>query len=138
MLTAPSRPPPLAPHVSVAYGNPEARSAAEAGSVSVTKGPYVITAHAEEAGPRNPVRLTITGVNLWGAWAIRFVDNLGEGVSGLTASDIRVNDEGTAVTATLSGPASGGRYVVVVVTAAGRSQMSDTGGNTISLNLRNF
>lgn len=115
---------------SVSYGGPEG-PATGAGSVSATKGPYVESVAPAAAGRGSTVTLTLTGANLSGASAIRFINPSGAPATGLTVTNIGVNAEGTVLTATLSvsGTAATGQYVVLVITPAG-----DFGGNLLQIN----
>ena len=115
---------------SVSYGGPAGQTTA-AGSVSATKGPHVGSIAPAAVGRGSTVTLTLTGANLFGASAVRFINPSGAPAAGLTVTDINADVGGTALTATLniSGTAVAGQYVLLVITPAG-----DSGGNLIQIN----
>lgn len=115
---------------SVSYVGPEGQTTV-AGSVSASKGPYVELVAPAAVGRGSTATLTLTGANLFGASAIRFINPSGVPAAGLTVTNLSVNAEGTVLTATLnvSGATATGRYVLLVITPAG-----DSGGNTIQIN----
>ena len=115
---------------SVSYGGPGGQTTA-VGSVSATKGPHVGSIAPAAVGRGSTVTLTLTGANLFGASAVRFINPSGAPSAGLTVTDINVNVGGTSLTATLniSGTAATGQYVLLILTPAGNS-----GGNLILIN----
>ena len=114
---------------SVGYGGRDGQTAAS-GSVSATKGPYVASVAPATVTTGTDVTLTITGMNLSGASALRFVSPINTAATGLTLTNIVVNADGTSLTATLAvaSTAATGQYVFVVITPAG-----DSGGNPIRI-----
>lgn len=114
---------------SVSYGDPEGQAGTS--SVSAMKGPYIESVAPAAVGRGSTVTLTLTGANLAGVSAIQFINPSGAPATGLSVLNLGTNPEGTVLTATLavSGAATAGQYVLLVITHAG-----DSGGNTIQIN----
>ncbi len=103
--------------------------------VSVTTGPNISAIAPVSVARGATVALTITGNNLSGATAIRFIDANGAVDSTITASNLTVNADGTQLTATLTvgGSAALGQRVVVVTTSSGTTPAIKVGANTITI-----
>lgn len=126
----------MAPFVSVDYGYPD-KLGTVFGNVSVATGPHVASVAPAAAVRGSSVALTITGANLAGASAIRFISSAGLIALPLTVTNIVVNADGTTLTATLNVPATSvtpGQYVVVVMSPAGDSLTTPGGGNLLQIN----
>ena len=123
---------PLSHALSVGYGAPEGQAAAGT-TVSVTTGPHIASVSPAQTPPGSTLTLTVTGRNLSGANAVRFLKSTGEADFGLTVSNIAVNAEGTVLTATLnvSPNAEPGRRVVIVTTPAAGSLTAAVGSNVL-------
>lgn len=128
----------LSPGVSVGRGagvDPNAARLALGGGVSVAKGP-ALTGVAPAAAARATTRtLTLAGGNLSGATSLTFLDLNGNRDTAVVASNLSVSADGKTLTATLTVQSSAalGRRIVIVNTAAGRSQFADSGANTIDI-----
>jgi YD repeat-containing protein len=103
--------------------------------VTATRGPVVSAISPNSLARGATVTLTITGSNLGGASALRFIDANGVIDSGLAASNLTVNADGTSLTATVAvnGAAALGKRVVVVTASAGSTPAVDAGANTITV-----
>jgi hypothetical protein len=103
--------------------------------VSVTTGPNISAIAPGSVARGATVTLTITGNNLSGATAIRFIDANGAVDSNITASNLTVNADGTQLTATLTvgGSAALGQRVVVVTASSGTTPAIKVGANTITI-----
>lgn len=127
--------PPMSKSVSVGYGSAEGQAIPSA-SVSATKGPYVASVSPASAARNTTVTLTITGANLAGASAVRFIRADGTLDATLSVSNISVNADGTALTATLSVPSNAltGQRIVIVVSPTADSMTTVAGNNVIQIN----
>ena len=127
--------PPMSKSVSVGYGSAEAQAIPSA-SVSATTGPYVASVSPATAARNTTVTLTITGANLAGVNAVRFIKSDGSLDTTLTISNISVNGDGTVLTATLSVASNAltGQRVVIVVSPAANSMTTVAGNNVIQIN----
>ena len=103
--------------------------------VSVTTGPNISAIAPGSVTRGTTVTLTITGDNLSGATALRFIDANGAVDSTITASNLTVNAGGTQLTATLTvgGSAALGQRVVVVTGSSGTTPAIKVGANTITI-----
>jgi hypothetical protein len=103
--------------------------------VSATTGPHVQSITPNSLTRGASVTVTINGVGLSGATALRFLAASGTLDSNITASNITINADGTSLTATInvSGSAVPGSHVVVVTTPNGDSMLVDIGTNTINV-----
>ncbi|HEU4768715.1 MAG TPA: IPT/TIG domain-containing protein, partial [Pyrinomonadaceae bacterium] len=124
--------------VSVRYGTPQNNPPIFVnGAVSVTRGP-VLSAVTPAAVTRGAsTSLTIEGVALNGATSISFFNRVnGTLATGITISNIAVNNQGTSLTATITvaGDAPTGSYVVTVTTPAGSTLRNDVGSNLLQVN----
>lgn len=103
--------------------------------VSVTRGPMV-GGMSPASGPigASAVAVLLTGANLQGATAVRFLRN-GSLDPTVTASSLAPSPDGTSlgVSVTISGSAVQGGRVVQVVTPQGTSTAFDTGGNVFTV-----
>jgi YD repeat-containing protein len=85
-------------------------------AVSATQGPYIQGITPGNLSRGTAVTVTINGVGLTGATAIRFINASGAIDSTVTASNISVSGDGTSLTATVSvsaGAAVGSRLVII-------------------------
>jgi YD repeat-containing protein len=125
---------PLSHALSVGYGAPEGQ-AATGTSVSVMTGPHIASVAPAQTSPGATLTLTITGRNLSGTNAVRFLKSTGEADFGLAVSNIAVNAEGTVLTATLnvSASAAPGTRVVIVTTPAANSLTANVGSNLFAI-----
>ncbi|HEV3468501.1 MAG TPA: RHS repeat domain-containing protein [Pyrinomonadaceae bacterium] len=120
--------------VSVSYGSPDGQFTASA-SVSATTGPHIISVSPAQVARGTSVTLTISGANLSGVGAVRFLNNSGAVDSALTVTNISVSADGSTLTATLSvgGSAALGTRVVVLCTPASCSLADNVGPNVIAV-----
>ena len=120
--------------VSVSYGGPEGQYSASA-SVSATTGPHVASLSPAQVARGATITLTISGANLSGAEALRFLNESGAVDSALTVTNISVSADGSTITATLNvaGTAALGQRVVVVCTSGSCSLTADAGSNVITV-----
>lgn len=125
----------LAPPVSVRYGSEYGAGSATSGPVTATTGPVIDGISPARVTRGTSVTLTVTGRNLHGATALRFIRADGVIDTALTVANISVNAEGTALTLTLTtgGSAALGRRVVVVAAPGGDTMTVDLGTNTIEV-----
>jgi YD repeat-containing protein len=126
----------LTPPVSVQYGSGAGQSSVISAAVSATTGPYIASVAPASVSRGATVSVTFTGVNLFGATNLRFI-NAGSGAldTAIVATNLSVSADGTTLTATLavaSGAALGNR-IVVVATPSGDSMIIDTGTNVIQV-----
>jgi hypothetical protein len=103
--------------------------------VSVTTGPVISVISPGSISRGATVTLNITGENLSGATAIRFLDINGATNANIIASAITASADGTSITATVtvSGSATLGQHIVVVTAPAGTTPTAKAGANTISI-----
>lgn len=103
--------------------------------VSATSGPNISGLSPVTLARGATLTLTLTGFNLSGAMALRFVDDNGVVDSGITASNFNISADGQTLTATLTVGATvtpGARFVFVT-TPAGSSLTSKVTQNTIAI-----
>lgn len=128
---------PLAESVSVRYGAATGTTAQTPtiSSISVTNGPVINSLAPLTLTRGTSATITLTGSNLNGASALRFFNADGTATTGLTATNISANANGTAVTATLTIAANAvvGPSILVLTTPAGRSQTSNLGTNVLTI-----
>jgi YD repeat-containing protein len=126
----------LTPMLSVRFGfAPGTAPSIFSQFVSVTTGPSISSISPGSIARGATVTLTINGVNLAGASALRFINSSGAVDTAITASNLTVNAGGTQLTATVtvsSGAATGTR-VVVVTAATGITPAVTAGSNTITI-----
>lgn len=126
----------LSPMLSVRFGfAPGTAPAIFSPVVSVSTGPTISSITPGGIARGSTVTLTLDGVNLDGASALRFITSSGAVDSAITASNLSVNAEGTQLTAAvtvLSGAVIGAR-VVVVTTSSGTTAAVATGSNTVTI-----
>lgn len=124
----------LSPPVSVQYENTSGPYTALA-AVSSTTGPYIQNTTPFSLTRGTTVTLTILGVGLTGTTALRFITASGAIDTGLTVSNISVNDDGSSLTATItvSAGAALGSRVVIIATPNGDSVGVDLGINKINV-----
>jgi YD repeat-containing protein len=127
--------PPMSKSVSVGYGSAEGQALPSA-SVSATTGPYIASVSPASASRNTTVTLTITGANLTGVNAVRFIRADGTLDTTLTISNVSVNADGTVLTATLNVASNAltGQRVVIVVSPAADSMTTVAGQNVIQIN----
>jgi YD repeat-containing protein len=132
---SPRTAPAQASGISVQYGPSPRTAPAQNSAVSVTSGPVISSLSPASATRGTTVSLTITGSNLTGATALRFINSSGSVDSNITVSNISVNGDGTSLSAdvTVSSSAATGRRVLVVVTANSRSQTADIDTNAFTV-----
>jgi YD repeat-containing protein len=123
---------PLSSLLSISYGAAQGHTGASA-AVSATTGPHVASLAPAEAASGTTFTLTVTGQNLTGANAVRFLTPSGTADSAFAVSNITVNAEGTQLTAnvTLAASAAAGERVVIVTTPAARSLTAAAGSNVL-------
>lgn len=104
-------------------------------AVSATQGPYI-----QSISPGNITRgvatsVTINGVGLTGATALRFVNASGTIDTSITVSNISVSPDGSSLTATLTASAglAVGSRLVIIATPNGDSIGVDVGVNKINV-----
>jgi hypothetical protein len=99
-------------------------------------GPYIQSLSTASIARGATITLTINGVGLTGATALRFA-NATSGVinTTFTVSNISVSGDGTSLTATVTASSSAtlGSHIIVVATPAGDSIGIDLGVNTINV-----
>lgn len=126
----------LTPPVAVRYGNEAGQGTIYGAAVSATTGPYVAMISPKNVSRGATVTVTFTGVNLFGATNLRFINSSGTlDTTSIVATNLSVSSDGTTLTATLavsSGAAIGSR-IVVVTTPNGDSMIVDTGTNIIQI-----
>lgn len=127
----------LAAALSIRYGAETSNSAAVPviTSVSVTSGPVISGVAPNRIARGATATLTINGVNLGGATAIRFINANNTLDANVTAANLSVNAAGTTLTATVNvnANAAAGLRALFVRTPAGRSQTANLGANTIEI-----
>jgi len=126
----------LTPPVAVRYGNEAGQGTLYSAAVSATTGPYLTSISPASVSRGATVTVTFTGVNLFGATNLRFINSSGTlDTTSVVASNLSVSADGTTLTATLAvsgGAALGGR-VVVVTTPSGDSMIVNVGTNVIQI-----
>ena len=123
------------PPVSVMFGRSLEQSVAESAPVSVTLGPVIAGIAPNQLMRGNVTTITVSGSNLNGATALRFIKSDGALDSTITVSDITVNPAGDSLTASVSVNAGAplGQRVVMVEAAAGMSPGANAGPNVIQI-----
>ena len=124
----------LANQVSIQYENSLGQYAAIA-NVSATKGPHIQSISPGNITHGTSVTLTVNGIGLSGATAIRFITASGANDTTITVSNIVVNGDGTSLTATLtvSGSSALGNRVVFISTPNGDTVTVDLEINKINV-----
>jgi YD repeat-containing protein len=120
--------------ISVQYEKPSGVYTAQT-TVSSTMGPYVQTIMPSSLSRGETITLTISGVGLSGATALRFITTDGAIDTNFTVSNITVNGDGSSLTAIINvnaGAAVGSR-VVIIATPNGDSVGVDLGINKINV-----
>jgi YD repeat-containing protein len=124
----------FANQVAIQYGNSLGQNSAHA-FVSATRGPHVQSISPGNVTRGTSVTLTVNGVGLSGATAIRFITAGGANDATITVSNIVVNADGTSLTATVTvsaGSALGSR-IVFISTPNGDSVTVDLETNKINV-----
>jgi YD repeat-containing protein len=124
------------PLVSVRLGEVIGRPAAVFSPlVSITIGPNISSISPASVARGATATLTITGSNLSGATALRFINAGGAIDTTVAASNLIVNDDGASLAATVivGGSAAIGERVLVVSASAGSSLPVKAGSNTIQI-----
>lgn len=104
-------------------------------AVSATFGPYIQSISPGNIARGATITLTVNGVGLSGTTALRFINSGGTTDSTITVSNIVVNGDGSALTATVtvsSGAALGAR-TVFIATTNGDSVTVNLGVNIINI-----
>lgn len=104
--------------------------------VSSTMGPYIQSVSPVSITRATSITLTINGVGLTGATALRFVTTATGAIdSNIVASNITVSSDGTSISATITINASAtlGSHVIVAATPAGDSIVVDLGNNILNV-----
>jgi YD repeat-containing protein len=124
----------LAHQVSIQY-EPGGGQYSPLNAVSATQGPYIQSIAPGNLSRGAAVTVTITGVGLTGATAIRFINASGVSDTTITVSNIVVTADGTSLTATISVAAGSvvGSRVVIVATPNGDSTGVDLIVNRITV-----
>ena len=121
--------------VSVQYGSEAGQETVSSAAVSATTGPYIAVISPKNVSRGATVTVTFTGVNLFGATNLRFINSSGTLDTSIVATNLSVSADGTTLTATL-GVASGaalGPRIVVVTTPTGDTMSVDTGTNIVQI-----
>jgi YD repeat-containing protein len=118
------------PPVSVRYGSSEPETLLSA-PVTATTGPVILNVSPAQIARGATITLTLTGANLSGATALRFINAAGNNDTSITVSNLSVSADGASLTATfaVNSGAALGRRVIVVVLPDGSSQFVDLGTN---------
>lgn len=104
--------------------------------VSSTMGPYIQSVSPVSIARGTTITLTINGVGLTGASALRFVTTASGAIdNAFVVSNITVNGDGTSLTATVTANSTAtlGSHIIVVATPAGDSIGVDFGVNTFNI-----
>ena len=122
----------LANQVSIKYENSLGQYSPTA-AVATTKGPHIQSLSPGSITRGTSVTLTVNGIGLSGATAIRFITATGTNDTTITVSNIVVNGDGTSLTATLtvSGSSALGSRVVFIATPNGDTVTVDLEINKI-------
>ena len=122
----------LANQVSIQYENSLGQYSTTA-LVSATRGPHIQSISPGSITRGTSVTLTVNGIGLTGATAIRFINASGANDTTITVSNIVVNGDGTSLTATLtvSGTSALGSRVVFISTPNGDTVTVDLEINKI-------
>ena len=124
----------LAKQVSIQYENSLGQYSVIT-NVSATKGPHIQSLSPGSVTRGTSVTLTVNGIGLSGATAIRFINASGANDTTITVSNILVNGDGTSLTATLtvSGSSALGNRVVFISTPNGDTVTVDLEINRINV-----
>ena len=124
----------LANQISIQYKN-SLGSYSAAAAVSATKGPYIQSISPGSITRGTSVTLTVNGIGLSGATAIRFITAGGTNDTTITVSNIVVNGDGTSLTATVtvSGSSALGNRIVFISTPNGDTVTVDLEINKINV-----
>jgi len=122
----------LANQVSIKHENSLGQYSSTA-FVSATKGPQIQSVSPGSITRGTSVTLTVNGIGLTGATAIRFINASGGNDTTITVSNIVVNGDGTSLTATVtvSGSSALGSRVVFISTPNGDTVTVDLEVNKI-------
>jgi YD repeat-containing protein len=103
--------------------------------VTVTNAPNITSIAPNTLIAGTATNVTITGANFGGTTALRFIKNDGTNDTGIVASNLNVNANGTSLTVTLTVNSSvtAGTRIVIITTATGASQVSNVGANVIQI-----
>jgi YD repeat-containing protein len=125
----------LTPPVSVQYGGEGGQVELRSPAVSATTGPYIASISPRNLSRGASVSVTFSGVNLFGATNLRFINTSGTNDATIVVTNLSVSADGTTLTATLSIPSGAalGNRIVVVATPNGDSMIVDTGTNIIQI-----
>ena len=120
------------PPVAVRYGS-GGEDVALSRPVTVTTGPFIQSVSPAQVTRGTTVTVTLTGANLGGATALRFINESGADDTSITVSGLSAGPDGTTLTATFAvgSGATLGRRIIVVVTPDGSSQFVDIGTNVV-------
>jgi len=121
--------------VSVLLGRSLDQSVGQSSPVSVTKGPVINGIAPNQLARGGTISLTLSGRNLDGATALRFINPNGTLDTTVAVSNINVNAGGETLTATVKVSASAalGQRVVMVEAMAGTSPTASVGVNVIQI-----
>jgi YD repeat-containing protein len=124
----------LASQLSIQYANSLVLTSPVA-AVSASRGPHIQNLSPASVTRGTAVTLTVNGVGLSGATAIRFITASGTNDTTITVSNILVNSDGTSLTATVtvSGSSALGNRVVFIATPNGDTVTVDLGINRINI-----
>ncbi|HKQ52749.1 MAG TPA: RHS repeat domain-containing protein [Pyrinomonadaceae bacterium] len=126
----------LTPPVAVQYGNEAGQGTFYSAAVSATTGPHITSISPAGVSRGATVTVTFSGVNLFGATNLRFINSSGAiDTTSIVATNLSVSADGTTLTATLtvSSSAALGSRVVVVATPNGDSMFINVGTNVIQI-----
>lgn len=122
------------PPVSVRYGASEPETVVSA-PVTATTGPIILNVSPVQVARGATITVMLTGANLSGATALRFINTAGNNDTGITVSNLSVSADGASltVTFTVNSGAALGRRIIVVVLPDGSSQFVDIGMNVVEV-----
>ena len=121
--------------VSVLLGRRLDQSVAQSSPVSVTTGPVINGVAPIQLARGGTISLTLSGSNLGGTIALRFINANGTLDMTITVSNLNVNASGDTLTATVtvSAGAALGQRIVLVEAAAGTSLTASVGANVVQI-----
>jgi YD repeat-containing protein len=121
--------------VSVLFGRGLDRTVGQSLPVSVSTGPVITAIAPNQLARGGTISLTISGSNLDGATALRFINANGTLDTTITVSNISVNAGGDRLTAmvTVSAGTALGQRVVMVEATAGTSPTASAGANVVQV-----
>jgi YD repeat-containing protein len=121
--------------VSILLGRSLDQSVGQSSPVSVSKGPVITGIAPNQLARGGTISLTLSGRNLDGATAIRFINPNGTLDTTVTVSNINVNAGGETLTTTVTVSASAalGQRVVMVEAMASTSPTASVGVNVIQI-----